>query len=81
LIIVIVDTTSENKTLDFFTETSGRRRPLADTVCCVIPALFGGGTVNVPTRVAGIRYIGAVVVAPRGDVGSIAHIKGIRTTV
>jgi len=64
-----------------FTITAGRRRPLADTVRCMVPALFGGGTVNVPARVAGVRCHGAVVVAPRSDVGSITHIERIYTTV
>jgi len=64
----------------FITVTAGRGWPLADTVGRVVPTLFGGGTVNVPARVAGIRCIGAIVVAPRGDVGSVSHIKRICTT-
>jgi len=47
----------------------------------VVPALFGCGAVNVPAGVAGVRCIGAVVVAPRGDVGAVSHIERIRTTV
>jgi len=80
-LFLVIDATSAGIFLIFITITAGWWRPLADTVRCVAPTLFGGGTVNVPAGIAGIRCHGAVVVAPRGDVGAVSHIERICTTV